>query len=123
MTYPVDSLFVCATGDASPETQFPAVARDEKRVLTFDFSSDLAAGETLSGTPVITVSVFGGADVSVPNLLNGSAALNSASTQVQQPITAALGLPGSVYEFECKCATTNAQKTLTRFALLPIQDD
>jgi len=53
--------------------------------LTFDFAGDLVAGETLTGTPVIAISVDDGADATPGNVLNGAAQLTAG--EVLQSVT------------------------------------
>ncbi len=104
----------------------------EKAVLTFDFSSELAAGETLTGTPTVSVSLEEGADPNPSDLLNGDGAINSATiTRVngttiaiasafQQPVKA--GVSGCVYGIEVICETTNSNKVLAFTGLLRVAE-
>ncbi len=86
--------------------------------LTFDFTLDLATGETLTGTPTVTVTTFSGVDLTPADILNGSPTLDTTSMKVLVPVIA--GNIGCVYQFVVECATTNAYKTLVFVALLPV---
>lgn len=90
----------------------------EKVVLTFDFAAELAAGETLAGTPVVAVTVSRGTDFAPSNLLNGAGGFDASATQWLQPVQG--GIPGVQYLFRCVCATTNPVKTLARAGILPV---
>ena len=76
----------------------------EKVVLTFDFTSELATGETLVA-PSISVSVSQGADISPSAMLNGSPTLDATSKMVLQPVQA--GIANVDYVFKVSSATTN----------------
>jgi hypothetical protein len=92
--------------------------------LAFNFASDLATGETLSGTPTVTVTAAisqQGAtlDPTPSAILNGPASLDSTRTKVVQPVTG--GLAFNDYLLRALCATTNANKTLVFAAILPVR--
>ena len=89
----------------------------EDVVVTFDFSLALATGETLSGTPTVTVATYTGVDVNPAAMLNGAAAISGMT--VMQPIQG--GVNGNSYAIKCVCATSNAQKILALTALVPVQ--
>lgn len=91
---------------------------EEDVVITFDFSNELATGETLSGTPVVTVSVVKGADASPSAILNGSAVMSSDAKKVLQPVVD--GAEGVEYQLKCVCSTSNVNKKLARIGILPI---
>ena len=91
----------------------------ESVVLTFDFSSGLATGETLAGPPSVSyVTVFGG-DSSPGSLSNGSPSLDPTSTLVLVPVTG--GLDQNDYAVTATCGTTNAKKTLSLVGRLPVR--
>jgi hypothetical protein len=125
MTYPVDPQFICSQLRQFFTFRFPEVGPGDSRVLTFDFSLDLAAGETLNGAPTVVVTCSAGGDPSPTNVLNGAAAYNAPTnppvTQVQQPINAGNALLGCDYYFRVSAPTSNPQKVLTREAILPVR--
>ena len=83
----------------------------------FDFTSLLAAGETIS-TQTVTASVYSGTDASPSAIVSGSASASGAI--VSQKITA--GTLGVVYELLCTI-TTSAGQTLLLSAYLPVVPD
>jgi hypothetical protein len=88
-------------------------------VLTFDFSSGLATGETLAGPPSVSyVTVFGG-DSSPGSLSNGSPSLDPTSTLVLLPVTG--GIDANDYAITVTVGTTNSKKTLALAGLLPVR--
>jgi hypothetical protein len=87
--------------------------------LTFNFAPDLAAGETLTGTPSITVTVLQGTDPSPQAILNGPAAFDQTLTMVIQPSIG--GLNGVDYQLIMTVPTTNPAKVLTLRGRLPIR--
>lgn len=86
----------------------------DTKVLTFDFTSGLAVGETIS-TKTVTATVWSGTDASPSNIVNGAATASGAV--VSQSITA--GVLGVVYTLLCTI-TTSLSQTLTRAAYLAI---
>lgn len=90
----------------------------EAVVLTFDFTNDLAAGETLTGAITTQVTVYFGTDASPSALLNGAASYAGGNTKVQVPVHA--GLEGVHYQVKVICATTNPLKTLAMVGVLPV---
>ena len=49
---------------------------DEKVLLTFDFTNELAADEVLTGTPVVKYATVEGTDASPGDIANGGGAVN-----------------------------------------------
>lgn len=86
--------------------QLPAMRVGEIRKLTFDFISDLAAGETIS-TQTVTASVYSGTDASPSGLISGSA--TASGTVVTQAVTAAGKTAGVIYELLCTITTSTSQ--------------
>ena len=82
--------------------------------IAFDFTSLLAAGETLS-TQSATATVYSGTDANPSTLVSGSATASGAV--VTQLITLAGKPAGTVYELLCT-ATTSAGQTLKLSAFL-----
>jgi hypothetical protein len=80
-----------------------------KELLQFDFTARLATGETLTGTPVVTVTVSYGTDPSPSSLLNGSATLSSDGMSVLVPVAG--GVVNVDYDIKVVSTTTNALKT------------
>jgi hypothetical protein len=83
---------------------------DEKIVLTWDFSSDLDAGETLTGTPTIELWVSTGNEQEATLVLDGDPRLDNTSTMVQQVVHA--GTLGITYGIKAVASTTNPDKIL-----------
>ena len=90
----------------------------EKVVLTFDFTAELITGETLSGTPTVTVSA-NGVDSTPSSVLNGAAFFDATNKMVLQPIKD--GIADVDYTFRVTSATSNAQKVLTRAGILEMR--
>jgi hypothetical protein len=85
--------------------------------VTFDFTSSLAVGETITSQSV-TASVFSGTDPSPSSILSGVA--TSAGSVVTQLVTG--GVAGTVYELLCT-ANTSASQTLQLSAYLAVIPD
>lgn len=85
--------------------------------LSFDFTSQLAVGETLSSASV-ACTVWSGTDPSPGGLVSGSASISGAI--VTQGITG--GLLGVVYELACS-VTTSLGQTLQITGYLPLVPD
>lgn len=94
---------------------------DEDIVVTFDFSNELASGETLSGVPTITVTVVKGTDPSPSAILSGAYSVSSDAKKILQPVID--GVPGVQYRLKCVCPTSNPAKKLARVGLLPVVSD
>lgn len=89
----------------------------EEVVITMDFSPSLVAGETLTGTPTVTVTVNSGTDPLPNDVLNGSPSILGAN-QVQVPVKG--GVKNCSYLIKATCNTNNADKVLEIAAILPI---
>jgi hypothetical protein len=91
----------------------------EKRQLIYDFSDDLATGETLSGTPTIAFDTAFGTDAS-PNLLaNGSASIDTTGTMIIVPVIGRTD--GCDYGVAVTCSTTNSFKAPSLRAVLSVR--
>lgn len=77
----------------------------EKLTATFDFTGKLALGETISGSPVISVTVLRGVDASYASVLSGSASVSAGvvSQLIQN------GVDGVVYSLSAKATTSTGQ--------------
>ncbi len=82
--------------------------------VTFDFTSMLASGETIS-TQVVVATVYSGTDATPSNIISGSASASGAV--VTQAITG--GTLGVTYELKCTI-TTSASQTLILTGYFPI---
>lgn len=91
----------------------------EKRVLTFDFSADLATGEALAAPIAVTFETEFGIDASPSSMANGSAALDSTATQVLVPVKG--GTAGVDYRVTVTVATTNAAKAPALAGILSVR--
>ena len=87
------------------------------KTLTFDFSNELAAGETIS-TQAVTCTVYSGVDASPSSVINGAAAL--VGSTVTQSVKA--GTAGVIYYLVCT-VTTSTSQTLQRIAYLAVVPD
>lgn len=85
--------------------------------ITFDFASQLADGELISGTPTVAVTTMFGYDASPSARLVGPA--TSSDGVVQQLFSG--GVLGEHYVITCQVTTNNSQ-TLVLKSLLPIRD-
>ena len=94
--------------------QLPNKLTGETRKITFDFTSALAVGETIS-TQVCTAAVYSGTDATPSAIISGSA--TAASAVVTQAVTA--GTTGVIYEITC-AITTSASQTLQLVGLLAV---
>ena len=81
---------------------------------TFDFTSQLAIGETIS-TQSCTCSVYSGTDASPSSVISGSA--SASGTVVTQKLTG--GVLGVIYNVLCTI-TTSVGQTLQQDGLLAI---
>jgi len=97
---------------------FEAKDVNEKVVLTFDFSSELASGETLTGSITREISVVLGTDGSPSSVWNGSAQFDTGSEAILQGVTG--GVAGAHYKIKMTAETTNASKKLSRVGILPV---
>ncbi len=86
----------------------------ERKTYTFDFTSQLAAGETIS-TAVTTAATYSGTDASPSSIINGSATISG------QKVTQSVqdGTLGVTYLLTCTI-TTSAGQTLLLEAFLTI---
>ncbi len=90
----------------------------EKNVLTFAFANGLSAGNTLAGTPTVSVSTYIGTDTNPTSILNGPAVLDSTATMVLVPV--AVSLAQQQYLISVQCGTGNPGITLVLPAVLPV---
>lgn len=86
----------------------------ETKLYTFDFTSELAVGETIS-TKAVTAAVYSGTDASPSSIVSGSA--TSSGAIVTQAITG--GTLGVIYELTCQI-TTSLSQTLQQIGLLAL---
>jgi hypothetical protein len=103
---------------------FDAKDPDEQVNLFFDFT-DALAGDTITGSPVVAITVDVGsqvADGTPTNVLNGSATVVSGNKKVVQPVRA--GLAGADYRIEVRVDTTGSTpvRKLVLAGVLPVRD-
>lgn len=84
--------------------QLPAKRPGESAPVTFDFTSSLAATETISSQSV-TVSVYSGVDANPSAMLSGVA--SASGKLVSQQITS--GNSGVIYQLQCTITTSLAK--------------
>lgn len=89
----------------------------ETKTVSFDFTSELALGETIS-TQVVTASVYSGTDPTPSGLISGSA--STLGGVVTQNVTG--GVLGVMYEVLCT-VTTSLSQTLQQSGFLAIVPD
>lgn len=89
----------------------------DTRSLTFDFTSEMTIGETIS-TKSVAATVFSGTDANPSAIISGAA--TSSGQQVFQLVTA--GVLGVVYTLLCTI-TTSAGQTLTQACYLAIMKE
>lgn len=82
----------------------PAKLLGETKTYTWDFTSQLAASETIL-TAICTASVYSGTDASPSGLLSGLATISG--QKVTQNLTA--GVLGVIYEVLCSIVTSLGQ--------------
>ena len=101
--------------------RFDSKTPAELAVLTFDFRKALVSGETLSGTPTVTVTVSVGVDGSPTDILNGDAQIDASGKKVLVAVKE--GLDGCEYEIRVLVETTNVAKVPELPAILPVVED
>ena len=89
----------------------------ETRAYTFDFTSKMTVGSTIS-TQSVAASVYSGVDASPSSIVTGSA--SASGTVVTQKITA--GTSGVMYELLCTI-TTSDSLTLSLVGILAVVPD
>lgn len=89
----------------------------EKLVLAFEFGAELDTGESLTGTPTVTITVLTGTDAAPNDVKNGDPAI--VGTDVLLPVKG--GIVGVDYQIEVVCATSNSNKVLARIGKLYIE--
>ena len=98
--------------------RFPNKLADEKLILAFEYGEELDSGETLTGTPTVSVAVRSGTDATPEALLNGTPAI--VGSDVLLPVKG--GIVGVDYQIEVVCPTSNSNKVLARIGKLYIED-
>lgn len=100
----------------STRTIIPPKTDSSIITLTFDFTSQLAAGETLS-TATVTATVYSGTDLVIDIFSGSPAASNGLVTQKVKA-----GVLGVIYTLLCS-VTTSASQTLEQAGYLAIIPD
>jgi len=101
-------------------SDLPAILSGVVKTYTFDFSDELAIGETIS-TQAVTATVYSGTDASPSSLISGSASASGAVVS-QNITTVSVGVVGVIYELLCSI-TTSASQTLKKIGLLAFIPD
>lgn len=86
----------------------------ETAPVTFDFTAQLGAAETIS-TQTVTASIYSGVDANPSAIISGAA--SASGKIVSQSITA--GVSGVVYQLVC-AITTSLGKTLQQSSYLAV---
>ena len=98
--------------------RFRSKDASESRVLAFDFSADLDTGETLTGSPDVTVHLALGPDANPSAILAGGNAFDTAHKMFLVPVTG--GTQGTEYLIKVVSNTSNAAKRLALSGVLPV---
>lgn len=96
--------------------QWPFKDPSEAFACAFDFALELVEGETITGTPQITVAVVTGTDTSPTAIKSGAPVIEGG--RVLQRLVG--GVAGVTYSLTC-LATTSEGNTLARAAILPVE--
>jgi hypothetical protein len=91
----------------------------EQVILAFNFSADLAQGETLTGSPVLSYATFKGADLNPTAITNGVPGFDTNSKYVLVPVMG--GLDQCIYAINVICNTSNPLKVLALNGHLQVQ--
>lgn len=89
--------------------EFPSLPLGVTQTLAFDFTSLLATGETISGTPTCAAALYSGTDTSPSSLISGTATVSGAV--VSQKVATTGRTEGATYTVTCT-AVTSASQTL-----------
>jgi hypothetical protein len=103
-------------GADRPLPSFSRKRVDEDLKLTFDFSNDIASGETIS-TATTTAAVWSGTDANPNDIVSGSASISGA--KVTQLIIN--GTDGVTYLLKFRVVTDQSQ-TINGMSLLDVGD-
>ena len=98
-------------------TELPNKLAGETKTITFDFTSLLASGETIS-TQQCAATVYSGTDATPSAIISGSASASGAV--VSQKVTA--GTVGVIYSIVCTI-TTSLTQTLQLSGFLAVLPD
>lgn len=82
----------------------PTLRVGQTQTVWFDFTGDLASGETLS-SPTVSASVYSGTDANPSAILIGSPSISGA--RVSQKIAG--GTAGVIYQVVCTASTSAGQ--------------
>ena len=90
----------------------------ESRQLAVEFAADLVSTETLSGTPTVSVTnlrtlAAAGSELTV-------ASITISGTTVTFQVTSTSAVPGTIYQFDVKCAGSISPNTKQALCLLEI---
>ncbi len=101
---------------AAHTARWPFKDPAEAFACAFDFALELAEGETLTGSPAVTVAVVSGIDAAPADIKSGAPVIEGG--RVLQRLVG--GLAGVTYSITC-VATTSESNTLARAAILPVE--
>jgi hypothetical protein len=97
-------------------TDFSIKLPGDAEIFTFDYTADLASGETITGA-AWSVQVVSGTDAGAASMVSGSASVNGA--KVSQMIVG--GVAGVYYRLLC-AATTSLGQTITKYAHVKVDN-
>jgi len=98
--------------------RFDAKDRLETRVLTFDFTLDLAPTELLIDPPIVSIEVQTGYDTEPESIIAGEGALDIGGLLFRLPVHG--GNPDTEYAIKVWFATTNPNKSSALTGILPV---
>jgi hypothetical protein len=127
--YVYDPFFVSTDAREDFTFKFLQIGPGEAHVLSFDFSTaadddqtaTLVGTEVLQGIIAVAVECTSGSDDDPMALLNGAASYDPTQKLVMQPVIGPSGGSGNTYYITVTAPTSNPQKILYRFGLLPVQ--
>lgn len=101
---------------------FPNIDPDAQRVLTFDFTNQLDAGEVLSGGAVLqSLICSAGVDPNPMAIVSAPATYDSSGKKILQPVANMGALANNDYQFEVLSYTTEPNKRCVLRAILPVR--
>lgn len=99
-------------------TRLPTIDVEEKVVVTFDFTADLGTA-SLSGSPVVSVTLLIGSDGTPGNIISGSGAIDGTGKKVLVPVAPTVS-PAD-YRIKVRCSTSDSGVRLVMKADLSVR--
>lgn len=108
------------TVNALTRLRFDQIEPGESWPLTFDFTPDLAAGETLTSIASVSWKTLVGTDATPAAQQTGTPGIDPTSKKVIVPVTASM-LSGNDYQITVATTTSNTQKGPILVGVLPVR--